>query len=836
MTETLEQRVPVNIEDEVRRAYLDYAMSVIIGRALPDVRDGLKPAHRRILYAMLREGLLSNRKYSKCAGIVGEVLKKYHPHGDAAVYDTLVRMAQEFNMRYMLVDGQGNFGSVDGDPPAAYRYTEARLAKLAEMLMEDIDKDTVDFAPNFDETTTEPRVLPARFPNVLVNGSEGIAVGMATKIPPHNLGEVIDGTVHLIENPGATVEDVMRFIPAPDFPTGGFICGTEGAAQAYRTGRGQVIIRARAVIEKMGKGDKEMIVVTEIPYQVNKARLVEKIAELVRDKRIDGITEMRDESSREGMRIVMELRREQDPAIVLNNLYAHTQLQVSFGIIMLAIVDGQPRTLPLLDTLRHFIQHRRDVVRRRTTHDLRKAEARSHILQGLLIALDNLDRVISLIRASKTVDEARNGLVRTFSLSHTQAQAILDMQLQKLTGLERQKLQDEHAEVLNAIAQYKDILANDALLMQIVREELLDVRKDFADARRSEIMAAVGELKTEELIAEEEMVITVTNTGYIKRTPLTTYKSQKRGGKGRIGMRTKEEDFVDHLFIASTHSYILIFTDKGRVYWLKVHEIPDVGTAGRGRSIVNLVGIAAGGEAPAERVRALLATKDFSDDRFVIMATRNGLVKKTGLSAFANPRTAGIIAISIEEGDELLDVRLTQGQSEVLIATKHGQSIRFSETDVRPMGRTAVGVYGIKLDEGDCVIGMEIFAPDDPRTVLTVTRKGFGKRTPLSEYRLQNRAGSGIINIKVTERNGEAVGIACVGDDDEIMFITTNGMIIRVRASDISTYSRSTQGVRVMELEGEDELSAIAKLPEQEHALANGEPESNGVPDAGPPV
>ncbi|MBI2839598.1 MAG: DNA gyrase subunit A [Acidobacteria bacterium] len=814
-----EQKLPVNIEDEVRRAYLDYAMSVIIGRALPDVRDGLKPAHRRILYAMMREGLLSNRKYSKCAGIVGEVLKKYHPHGDAAVYDTLVRMAQEFNMRYLLVDGQGNFGSVDGDPPAAYRYTEARLTKLAETLMEDIDKETVDFSNNFDETTTEPRVLPARYPNLLVNGSEGIAVGMATKIPPHNLGEVIDGAVHLIENLGATVDELMRLIKAPDFPTGGYICGTAGVAQAYRTGRGQVIIRARATIEKMGKGDKEMIVVTEIPYQVNKAKLVEKIAELVRDKRIEGITDLRDESSREGMRIVIELRRDEDPAIVLNNLYMHTQLQTSFGIILLAIVDQQPRTLTLPEMLRQFIQHRRDVVRRRTAYDLRKAEARAHIVAGLLIALDNLDAVITLIRASKTPEEARAGLISQFSLTTLQAQAILEMQLQRLTGLERKKLEDEAAALARDIARYKEILGNDALVLQIVKDELLDIRKHFADERRSEIIPAVGEISTEELIAEEEMVITVTNTGYIKRTAASSYRSQRRGGKGRIGMKTKEEDFVDHLFIASTHAYILVFTDRGKVYWLKVHTLPDVGATGRGRPIVNLIGVAApAGEAPPERVRALLATKEFSADRYIIMVTRNGIVKKTQLSAFANARAGGIIALGIEEGDELLDVRLTDAQNEILIATRLGQSIRFSETDVRPMGRTAVGVYGIRLAEGDCVIGMEVIAPSETRTLLTVTRKGYGKRTALGEYRLQGRGGSGIINLNVTDKTGEAVGIACVGDEDEIMFVTTQGMIIRVRARDISTYGRNTQGVRVMELDEGDELSAIAKLPERSDA------------------
>lgn len=813
--DSVEQLIPVNIEDEVQRAYLDYAMSVIIGRALPDVRDGLKPAHRRILYAMLREGLLSNRKYSKCAGIVGEVLKKYHPHGDTAVYDTLVRMAQEFNMRYQLVDGQGNFGSVDGDPPAAYRYTEARLTKLAEALMEDIDKETVDFVNNFDETTMEPRVLPARFPNLLVNGSEGIAVGMATKIPPHNLGEVIDGTVHFIEHPGATLEDLMRFIPAPDFPTGGFICGTHGVAQAYRTGRGQVVLRARATVEKIGKGDKEMIVVTEIPFQVNKARLIEKIAEMVRDKRIEGITDLRDESSREGMRIVIELRRDEDPSIVLNNLYQHTSLQTSFGIILLAIVDAQPRTLTLIDMLRHFIQHRKEVVRRRTNFELRKAEARAHVVAGLLIALDNLDRVIALIRASKTVEEARVGLVNEFALTVIQAQAILDMQLQRLTGMERAKLEDEAAQLAKAITRYKEILSTDRLVLEIVRDELVEIRKSFADERRSEIVGAVSEISTEELIAEEEMVITVTNTGYIKRTPSSAYRSQRRGGKGRIGMKTKQEDFVDHLFIASTHDYILVFTDKGKVYSLKVHTLPDVGSTGRGRPIVNLIGVEpAGGESLAERVRALLATKEFSEDRYVIMVTRNGIVKKTRLSAFVNARASGIIALGIEDNDELLDVRLTDSQSEILIATRLGQSIRFSESDVRPMGRTAVGVYGIRISPDDCVIGMEVIAPAEERTLLTVTRRGYGKRTQLSEYRLQGRGGSGIINLNVTDKTGEAVGIACVGDDDEIMFITTQGMIIRVRARDISTYGRNTQGVRVMELDENDEISAIAKLPE----------------------
>jgi len=815
-------RIPVAIEDEMKRSYLDYAMSVIIGRALPDVRDGLKPSHRRVLYGMRLMGLASNRAYRKSAKIVGEVMGNFHPHGDSAIYDTLVRMAQDFNMRYPLVDGQGNFGSVDGDPPAAMRYTEARLRAAAEELMADLEKDTVDFAPNYDETTEEPTVLPAPFPNLLVNGSAGIAVGMATNIPPHNLGEVVDCVIHAIEHPDATADQKLsamwRLMPGPDFPTGGIIVGRAGIAQAYRTGRGSIIVRARTEVETAKKGDRTSIVVTEIPYQVNKARLIEKIADLVRDKTIEGIADLRDESDRDGMRIVIDLKRGEVPDVVLNNLYKHTALQSSFGIIMLAIVGGRPRVLSLVETIELFADFRRDVVRRRTAFDLRKAEARAHILEGLKIALDHLDAVIALIRASRNPPEAREGLMRTFGLSAVQAQAILDMQLQRLTGLERQKVEDELAEVLATIERLRAILANEPLLTAIVVQELKDVRAAFADARRTEITDESGEFRIEDLIVDEDMAITVTHTGYVKRTAVTSYRNQQRGGKGRIGMRFREEDFVDYLFIASTHDYLLVFSDRGRAYWLKVHEIPDVGPDGKGKALANLVSMAEG-----EKIAALLAGRAWEEDKFVFMGTRKGTVKKTPLSAYQNPRAGGIIAMGVEDDDAVIGVQLTDGTKEILLGTRDGMSIRFPETDVRPMGRTAYGVRGISLREGDRVVAMEAVEPGGTGTVMTVCENGYGKRTALDEYRVQSRGGVGIISIHTTERNGRVVGVSYVRDEDELMLITQLGKVLRMPTSGIRAIGRATQGVRLIEIESEDRVVSVARLAEHEDETATGE-------------
>jgi DNA gyrase subunit A len=816
MTDISLHRFPVNIEDEMKRSYMDYAMSVIIGRALPDVRDGLKPAHRRVLYAMRAMGLSSSRPYRKCAKIVGEVIGNFHPHGDAPAYDTLVRLAQDFNMRYLLVDGQGNFGSVDGDPPAAYRYTEARLEKLAEEMMGDLDKETVDFVPNFDETTEEPTVLPTTFPNLLVNGSTGIAVGMATNIPPHNMGEVIDGVIALIENRGQSREtrlkSVLRIIPGPDFPTGGFIVGRHGIFSAYTTGRGSITLRAKATTEESKKGDKVSIVITEIPFQVNKKRLLENIADLVREKTIEGISDLRDESDRDGMRIVIELKRAEVPEVILNNLYKHTQLQTTFGIIMLAIVGGRPKVLPIVDIIDHFIEFRREVVRRRTEFELRKAEARAHILEGLRIALDHLDEVIKLIRGSKSPAEARDGLMTSFALSLLQSQAILDMQLQRLTGLERQKILDELAELLKVIERLRAILSSEELLMAVVLTELKAIRENYSDERRTVIVEESGEFRIEDLIADEDMAITVTNTGYIKRTAISTYRAQRRGGKGRIGMRTREEDFVSHLFIASTHAYIMIFSDRGRAYWLKVHEIPDVGPGGKGKAIANLVSME-----PGEKIAALLTVKDFpeeEDQQFVLMGSRKGVVKKTDLSLFRNPRAGGIIAMGIDDGDSVIAVELSDGKEQVFLGTRDGMAIRFEETDVRSMGRTAYGVRGISLRENDEVVAMEVVR--EGGTLLTVAQNGYGKRTELGEYRLQTRGGVGIINIQTSDRNGKVVGIAYVREDDELMIISQQGMILRMRAGDVRSIGRATQGVRLIGMDEGDEVVAIAKLAEKE--------------------
>ena len=810
-------RVPVNIEDEMKRSYMDYAMSVIIGRALPDVRDGLKPAHRRVLYGMKTMGLSATRGYRKCAKIVGEVMGNFHPHGDASIYDTLVRLAQDFNMRSPLIDGQGNFGSIDGDPPAAMRYTEARLESLGDEMMTDLDKETVDFVPNYDETTEEPTVLPSPFPNLLVNGSAGIAVGMATNIPPHNMREVIDAAIWTIEsaqsdNPPTLPEKqrkLLELVPGPDFPTGGYIVGRQGIQQAYLTGRGTVIMRAKAEIEVSKKGDRSSIVVTAIPFQVNKAKLIERIAELVRDKTIEGISDIRDESDRDGLRVVIDLKRGEIGDVILNNLYKHTALQSSFGIIMLAIVGGRPKVLPLVELIDSFVEFRREVVRRRTEFELRKAEARRHILEGLKIALDHLDAVIALIRAAKNPGEARDGLITQFSLSQIQAQAILDMQLQRLTGLERQKILDELAELLKLIERLLAILSSDKLVMQIVVEELRKVQEKYSDARRTEILAEEGEFRIEDLIAEEDMAITVSNTGYIKRTAITNYRNQRRGGKGRIGMRTREEDFVSHLFVASTHAYIMIFSDRGRAYWLKVHEIPDVGPDGRGKAIANLVSMEEG-----ERIAALLAVKEFAEDKFIVMGTRKGVVKKTELSAFSNPRAGGIIAMGVEEDDAVIAANVSDGNHEIFIGTRDGMAIRFPESDVRAMGRGAYGVRGISLRDADAVVAMEILTPGG--TILSVTEQGYGKRTELDEYRVQSRGGIGIINIQTSERNGQVIGIAQVSDDAELMLITQQGKILRMAAKDIRTIGRATQGVKLIDIEGDDRAVSIARLAEKD--------------------
>ncbi len=810
-----------NIEDEMRSSYLDYAMSVIIGRALPDVRDGLKPVHRRILYAMYKEGNTSDKRYIKCAGTVGEVIKKYHPHGDAAVYDTLVRMAQDFNMRYLLIDGQGNFGSVDGDRPAAYRYTECRLTRLAEELLADIEKETVDFVPNFDESTEEPVVLPTKVPNLLLNGSDGIAVGMATKIPPHNLREIIEAAILLIQKPSSTLDDILALVPGPDFPTGGYIYGRSGIKAAYDTGRGQFTMRAKASIERPTK-DKQQIIISAIPFQVNKAKTIAHIAELVQNKRIEGISDVRDESDRDGMRIVIEIKRGEQPEVILNNLYKHTQLQETFGMIMLAIVNGQPKVLSLIEALQHFIDHRVTVVRRRTAYDLRKALERAHVLEGFFKALSQLDAIIKLIRGSKTPREARDGLIGRFEFTERQAQAILELQLQRLTALEREKIQEEYDALQKKIAEYQEILANDKTLKKVIVDELKQVQKDYGDDRRTEIIEEQAEIRLEDLIADEDVVITVSHSGYLKRTNLSTYRQQGRGGKGRMGMKTREEDFVEHLFIASTHSYILVFTNTGKLYWLKVYEIPDVGAAGRGKHILNLVNLS-----KEEKVMAVLAVRDLPEEAkdvqvegdayaaegYVIMVTRKAVIKKTRLSEFSNPRAAGIIAMRIDEGDELIGAQLTTGRSMIFLASHEGMAIRFPESGVRDMGRAAYGVNGMDLDEGDYLVGMQVVG--EKELMLSITEKGFGKRTGITEYRLQSRAGKGVINVKTTERNGKVVAVLSVTEESEVMLITQFGKITRLDASTIRESGRSAQGVKLIALEEGDQVSA-AGLVENE--------------------
>jgi len=799
----------VNIEDEVRRSFLDYSMSVIISRALPDVRDGLKPVHRRILYAMFQEGLLSNRGYSKSAGVVGEVLKHYHPHGDSAVYDSMVRMAQDFSLRYPLVDGQGNFGSIDGDSAAAYRYTEARLHPLAEEMLQDIDRETVDFMPNFDGGVMEPVVLPSRFPNLLANGSSGIAVGMATNIPPHNLRELADAIVLEATQPNCTLDQLLEKLPGPDFPTGALICGSDGIRAAYETGRGLLTVRARAEFEESKRGPR--IVVTEIPYMVNKASLVERIADLVRAGKIDGVTDLRDESNRDGMRIVIELRRDAQSDVVLNQLYKQTPLQSTFGVNLLALVNGRPQLLSLKQALRHFLDFRAEVVVRRATYDLAQAEARAHLLEGFEIALDNLDEVIAIIRASETTADARGRLMERFALSERQTNAILEMRLRALTALERQRVLDELEEMRAKIADLKDLLASDARILDVAVKEVQAISERFGDDRKTEIVGAVEGISTEDLIVEEDMVVTVSNSGYIKRNPLSQYRAQRRGGKGVKGMAAREADFVERLFVASTHAYILFFTTSGRAHWLKVHELPQLGRAARGRALSNVLQLAEG-----ERVEATLPVRSFDDvgEDYVLLCTRNGVIKKSPLTAFSNPRRGGIIAITLDEEDELIAACRTNGSQEVIIATAGGKSIRFPEEQVRPMGRSAAGVRGIRLGSGDKVVGMEILSPG--ATILTVTERGYGKRTPLEDYRLQRRGGQGVITIRTTARNGKVVRVAQVVDDDEVMLITDGGKVLRCRVSGISTMGRATQGVRVMNLDSGERLVSMARLAERD--------------------
>jgi len=815
-----ERLVQVNIEDEMRSSYLDYAMSVIVGRALPDVRDGLKPVHRRILHGMNEMGLAANRAYRKSAKIVGEIMGNYHPHGDTAIYDTLVRMAQDFNMRYALVDGQGNFGSVDGDPPAAMRYTEARLTKLAEEMLADIDKDTVDFGPNYDESRTEPLVLPAKVPNLLVNGAGGIAVGYATNIPTHNLSEVVAALMILIDNPQATIEELMRVLPGPDFPTAGYIYGMQGIKDAYHTGRGLLTLRAKVCVETDERTERDRVLVTEIPYQVNKAKLIEKIAELIQDKRIEGISDLRDESDRDGMRIVIELKKGEIPQVLVNQLYKHTPMQSTFGVIMLALVNNRPELLNLKQILAAFIEHRREVVVRRTAYDLRKAEERAHILEGLKIALGNLDAVIALIKRSRSPEEARVGLMRQFRLSEVQATAILDMKLQRLTQLEQEKLTQEYEEIIKRIAYYKSVLASEALVRQIIKDELGALKDSYTDDRRTQIIPEEADINIEDLIAQEEVAVTISHAGYIKRNPVSLYRAQRRGGKGKIGMGIKEEDFVETLFTASTHDYLLFFTDAGKVYWLKVHEIPEAGRAAKGKAMVNLLALAGD-----EKVTATLPVKEFRDDRYVVMATKQGVIKKTELSAYGNPRQGGIIALTLDDGDKLIGVEITDGQREILLGTRHGIVIRFKEEDVRPMGRTAHGVRGIMLDEGNEVIGMETITPDSTASILTVTEHGYGKRTLVTEYRIQGRAGRGIISVKVTEKNGPAVSFHQVRESDEIMVMTAEGKILRTKVDDIREISRNAQGVRLMDMAENDRVVGVAKLAESSPDVSV---ESNG--------
>jgi len=810
LEEPTENIIPINIEDEMKTSYIDYSMSVIVGRALPDVRDGLKPVHRRILYGMQDQGMTHDKPYKKSARIVGDVMGKYHPHGDAAIYDTMVRLAQDFNMRYTLADGQGNFGSIDGDAAAAMRYTEVRMDRIAEEMLADIDKDTVDFVPNYDGSLKEPTVLPAKFPNLLINGSTGIAVGMATNMPPHNISEIIDAVTMTIDNPEVELQELMGVVKGPDFPTGAYIFGSAGFHNAYKTGRGIVKMRAKTSVEE--HKNKESIIIDEMPYQVNKAKLIENIAALVREKKISGISDLRDESDKDGIRVVMELTRGTNADVVLNQLYKHTQMESTFGIINLALVDGQPEVLTLKQLIQYFIDHRVEVITRRSQFELEKAKKRAHILEGLQIALDNIDQIISLIRASKTVEEARNGLMANFELSEEQAKAILDMRLQKLTGLEREKIDNEHKELMETIKWLLELLADRNKILNIIKEELASIRDRYGDARRTQIIEGGVDLEDEDLIPDEDVVVTISNSGYIKRMPVDTYRQQRRGGKGVIGMDTKEADFVEDLFLASTHDYILFFTDRGRVYWKKVYEIPDASRQSRGKAIVNLIEVDSG-----ERITAQIPVKTFESGQYIIKATRFGVVKKTKLSAFKNPRRGGIIAITLDEGDELEIVKLTDGTRDIIIGSRHGKAIRFSETDVRPTGRGGRGVRGIKLVGDDYVVGMDIVSDD--ATLLTITENGFGKRTRFEEYRKLNRAGQGVITIISSIRNGLIVDVKAIKESDELMITTSNGIIIRVPVSDIRVQGRNTQGVRIMNVKPGDKVMAVARVVGEDNGI-----------------
>jgi DNA gyrase subunit A len=814
-----QQKIPVYIEDEMRQSYMDYAMSVIIGRALPDVRDGLKPVHRRVLYAMYDMGNSWDKPYKKSARLVGDVIGKYHPHGDTAVYDTIVRLVQVFSMRYPLIDGQGNFGSIDPDPPAAMRYTEIRMARLTEELLADIEKETVDFIPNYDDSLKEPAVLPSRIPNLLINGASGIAVGMATNIPPHNLGEVVDGLVAMVENPDITIKQLMKHIPGPDFPTGGFIHGKEPIVQAYHEGKGIIQMRGKAFTETVKRTGKEQVVISEIPFMVNKGRIIEQIAALVQQKKVEGIADLRDESDREGMRIVIELKRDAVAEIIINQLYKHTALQESFGMNMLAIVEGRPKILNLQEALKAFLDHRKEVVTRGTAYDLRKAEERLHILEGLKIALDHLDAVIRLIRNSKDPKVAKEGLMQNFTLSEIQAQAILDMRLQRLTGLERDKILQEHKETVELIAKLRAILASEKEIYRIIVEELKEIKEKYGDERRTQIVAQTEEISIEDLIVDEDMAVTISHEGYIKRNPVTLYRAQRRGGKGKVGTTTKEEDFVEYLFIASMHSYILFFTTIGKVYWIKVHELPQASRAARGKPIVNLLNLE-----PGEKVSAFLSVREFQEGRFVIFATKKGLIKKTDLMSYSNPRASGIRAIGLEEGDEVIGVRLTDGQQELILSTSDGQSIRFKEEQVRATGRGTYGVVAMRLDENDAVVSMEMLSQG--ASVLTVSENGYGKRTEMDEYRLQSRGGRGIITMKTTDKTGRVVGVQQVTQDDQLMLITNTGKIIRLRIKDIRVIGRNTQGVRLIDLEEGERVVSLARLAEKEEEEEDSSPEA----------
>jgi len=804
-----ESNLEVSIEQEMKRSYLDYAMSVIIGRALPDVRDGLKPVHRRVLFAMRELKNDWNKPYKKSARIVGDVIGKYHPHGDAAVYDTIVRLAQDFSMRYPLVDGQGNFGSIDGDPPAAMRYTEIRMQRMAHQILEDLDKETVDFVPNYDESLSEPSVLPSRIPSLLVNGSSGIAVGMATNIPPHNLSEVIDAIHAIIENPEITWKELMQYVPGPDFPTGGIIYGTDGIKEAYKNGRGLIRIRARVVVEKDKRTQRETIVVTQLPYQVNKAKLVEKIAELVRDKQIEGVSYVRDESDREGMRIAVGLKKDQIAGVIINQLYKMTRMATTFGVIFLAIVNNRPEMLNLKEILEYFILHRKEIVIRRTRYDLTKAEARAHILEGLKVALDNLDDVVALIRQSQSPAEAKDGLMERYGLTAIQAQAILDMRLQRLTGLEREKIVEEYKQLLKDIARFKEILASERLVLNIIKDELGEIKETFGDARVTEIVGMTKEITIEDMIVEEDMVVTISRRGYIKRNPITLYSSQRRGGKGVTAMGTKEDDFVEHLFVASTHHTFMFFTNKGKVYWCKVYDIPQAGRMSLGKAIVNLLNFTSG-----EKLTTVLAVPEFEPGYHVLMATKNGLVKKTDLMAFSRPRSGGIIALSLQIDDELIAARLTDGSLNVFIGSLMGKSIRFHESNIRPSGRTSMGVRGMKLAAGDQLVAMEVLSHG--QTLFAVTENGFGKRTSIDEYPVQNRGGKGVISIKTTQRNGHVVSILLVEEENDLMLMTSNGKIIRMPIKGISVISRNTQGVKLMGMEAGERVVGAARLAEKE--------------------